>query len=96
MKYSRLPKKLDKRKNLTEKDKEDIRFAYQQEQPFSTLKEVRRARKLGIKLQSRTDWFKEVAEIYSVSPNRIYWITELVRAINERFTDKWCILRVSK
>ena len=76
MKYPRLPEKLDKRKKLMEKDKEDIRLAYKQAQPFPTRKELHRARKLGLELQSRTDWYKEVAEMYSVSINRIHCVTE--------------------
>tara|TARA_R100000306_G_C4321530_1_gene115386 strand:+ start:47 stop:643 length:597 start_codon:yes stop_codon:yes gene_type:complete len=76
MKYPRLPEKLDKRKKLMEKDKEDIRLAYKQAQPFPTLKELHRARKLGLELQSRTDWYKEVAEMYSVNRHSIHHVTE--------------------
>ena len=75
MKYPRLPENVDLRKKLMASDIADIQKAYEDALPFPTQSEVMKKRKMGIEVQSKTQWINEIMELYGVSYHTVYYWT---------------------
>ena len=87
MKYPRLPEELDKRKKLLHIDIKDIQKAYNESLPFPTRSELDRVRKIGIDIQSETQWITEIAEIYSVGYSTVYYWTHSEHRAEKRMIN---------
>lgn len=75
MKYPRLPEGLDLRKKLMAQDIAAIQQAYAEASPFPTKSELMKRRLAGIETQSKTQWIREMMEMYQVSFHTVYYWT---------------------
>jgi hypothetical protein len=77
MKYPKLPESLDLRKKLMAQDIADIQRAYKEASPFPSQSECAKRRRLGLAVQSESQWITKMMEVYQVSYHTIYyWVRD--------------------